>query len=59
MAAATSTSFFPSLFRLYAQTTEGVYVSGVQAETGARGVWVLANISNEALVILKAGVPWP
>ena len=55
----TPTSFSLSLFRLYAQSTLAEYGSGVHAETGARGVYVLANISNEARVILKAGVPLP
>jgi len=50
---------FLSLFHHQAQSRLGVYGSGVHAETGARGVCVLANISNEARVILKAGVPLP
>jgi len=49
----------PPLFHLYAQSTVGVYGSGVQAETGAKGVCESANMSNEAWVMLKAGVPAP
>ena len=56
----TSTSSLLALFHPYTQSTLGVYGSEVQAETGAKGVCVSANISNEARVMLKAGVslPW-
>jgi hypothetical protein len=36
-----------------------VYGSEIQAETGAKGVCESANMSNEARVMLKAGVPLP
>jgi hypothetical protein len=37
----------------------GVNGSEAQAETGAKGVCESANVSNEAWVMLKAGVPLP
>jgi len=49
----------PPLFHLYAQSTLGVYGSECQAETGTKGECASANMSNEAWVMLKAGVPVP
>jgi len=54
-----STSFPRYFDHLYTQSTSGVYGSEIQAETGTKGVCESANMSNEARVILKAGVPLP
>jgi hypothetical protein len=49
-----------SSFHPQTQSTLGVNGSEAQAETGAKGVCESANMSNEAWVMLRAGVqlPW-
>ena len=51
---------FTSSLHAYTQSALGVNGSEPQAETGAKGECGSANMSNEAPVMLKAGVllPW-